>query len=482
MSKRIGLTGKLLVPGIAGTLAFGLVLTFVQIQVYRYAHRSKAAATRDLVESAASTVAKFGNEERKGTMTRQAAQAAALAVLREMRYGASGYFWINDLEPRMIMHPTNSALNGKDLSDYKDPNGVRLFVEMAKICRASGSGFVNYEWAKPGASKPVPKVSYVTLYPDWNWVIGSGVYIDDVDAEVWALARTAFGSMLAIAAVFGIGTLVIARAAVNPLKWSTKKLSDASEQILGAAAQVMNTSKGIADGASEQAKHVREITTSVRSLAEAVSAVSADAVTTDSLMGQVGKALESGRRQISKMSDAMREIAGSNRQVSSISREIDEIAFQTNLLALNAAVEAARAGEAGVGFAVVAEEVRNLAQRVSEAAKNSNSEIEQTLAKTREGSSIAGEMMSTFAELSAKIDAVTGRAAQIVETAARGNSRVTELQGAFERLGSITDSNAAVAEETAAISEELQNHAATLDQVVHPLVSIVEGDHDGRQA
>jgi methyl-accepting chemotaxis protein len=109
-----------------------------------------------------------------------ARQAAALETIKALRYGPEGkdYFWINDLHPRMVMHPYKPELNGQDLSDNEDPNGKKLFIEFVKACQANGAGFVTYHWPLYGSDKPVPKISYVQLYKPWNWVVGTGVYLD----------------------------------------------------------------------------------------------------------------------------------------------------------------------------------------------------------------------------------------------------------------------------------------------------------------
>jgi methyl-accepting chemotaxis protein len=480
MIQRFGLTPAFLLPGILGTVLFAGVLIFVQLRMYDYGHRSKQEATRNLVEAAAGVVARYGAEESRGAMSQSEAQAAALAALASMRYGTGGYFWVNDMHPRMIMHPTNPALNGQDLTGYRDPTGVPLFVEMTNVCRKAGSGIVHYSWPKPGSSKPVPKVSYVQVYQKWQWVIGSGVYVDDVNAEIGGLAKVSFTVTLLIAIGFGIATFLLGRAAIGPLETIANQLYNTSEKIQTAASQVTDTGRSIAGGASEQAEHTREITQSVRELANSISMSSADAVATDSLMAEMRKTVESGRSHMAKMSEAMAGIAHSNRQVSSISRAIDEIAFQTNLLALNAAVEAARAGAEGVGFAVVAEEVRSLAQRASEAAKKSGSEIEQALEKARQGDEIAAGMASTFEGLTVKVQAVTGRSAQVVAAASAGKARVAELQSAFDRVGSITESNAAGSQQTASVAAELQTHATTLSELVTPLIVLVRGTRSVR--
>ncbi len=116
----------------------------------------------------------------------EAKQKQALLLVKALRFGPENkdYFWINDLHPRMVMHPYKPEMDGQDLTDNKDPNGKRLFVEFARVGKESGEGFVDYLWPKYGADKPQPKLSFVKLFKEWGWVVGTGLYIDDVDATV----------------------------------------------------------------------------------------------------------------------------------------------------------------------------------------------------------------------------------------------------------------------------------------------------------
>lgn len=136
---------------------------------------------RSLVESAHSVVAHFEDQARQGKMPVEAAQGAALAALRSMRYDNNEYFWVNDMAPKTLMHPIKPELEGKDMSGLKDPNGKYLFNEFVAVVRKDGKGFVDYFWPKPGEKDPVAKISYVMGFAPWAWVIGSGVYVDDVD-------------------------------------------------------------------------------------------------------------------------------------------------------------------------------------------------------------------------------------------------------------------------------------------------------------
>ena len=122
----------------------------------------------------------------KGDVSAADAQKRAMARVAALRYGSNDYFWINDMHPKMVMHPIKPEMNGNDLSAYKDPNGKLLFVDFVDTVRKNGAGFVPYEWPKPGFEKPQPKLSYVVGFAPWNWVIGTGVYIDDLNAQTWA--------------------------------------------------------------------------------------------------------------------------------------------------------------------------------------------------------------------------------------------------------------------------------------------------------
>jgi len=165
-------------------IALLLVALFTLISERQTMMEDRQRATRFAVETAWGTVESLGKAVAAGEITVEEAQKRAIAQLKVMRYDGKEYFWINDMQPRMVMHPTKPELDGKDLSASKDPNGKALFVDMVNVVRSEQAGFVNYDWPRPGSDKPVPKISYVKGYHPWNWVIGSGVYVDDVDEAV----------------------------------------------------------------------------------------------------------------------------------------------------------------------------------------------------------------------------------------------------------------------------------------------------------
>ena len=155
---------------------------------------SNLAAVAHSIVTAEHAAAKAGEQ------TMAAAQKAAMSRVGALRYNKDDYFWINDMAPRMVMHPIRADLNGSDLANYKDPFGKRIFIEFARTVREHGAGFVDYSWPKPGLEAPQPKLSYVTAFEPWGWVIGTGVYVDDLNQLFWGQLKTQGSLVLAMMA------------------------------------------------------------------------------------------------------------------------------------------------------------------------------------------------------------------------------------------------------------------------------------------
>jgi PAS domain S-box-containing protein len=169
----------------------------------------KREMIRELTASAWSLVSEFEQQSRSGAMTRAQAQRHALERVRDLRYGHEGkdYFWITDLSPRMVMHPYVKELDGQDLGDYRDPHGKRLFVECVEVVKARGEGYVSYSWQwKDDATRIVPKLSYVRRFAPWGWIIGTGVYIEDVRQDIRGVTRHVVGVSLLI--ILGVAALL----------------------------------------------------------------------------------------------------------------------------------------------------------------------------------------------------------------------------------------------------------------------------------
>lgn len=212
----------------------------------------RAVKTRHLVESAHGVLAHFHALQRRGELTEGEAKRAALDTIRTMRYDGSEYFWINDFEPRMVMHPMMPELDGKDLSDFTDPNGKRLFVEFVDTVRKDGAGFVDYLWPKPDFTQPVPKISYVKGFSPWGWVIGSGIYIDDVNRIFWEAMRRQVGIIAVAILLLGGLMVLVVRRVEREINGYAAQLARSNAELCQAATVFENTKEGvmIADAAN----------------------------------------------------------------------------------------------------------------------------------------------------------------------------------------------------------------------------------------
>ncbi|MBL8652697.1 MAG: methyl-accepting chemotaxis protein, partial [Alphaproteobacteria bacterium] len=211
ISTKLAVIPALALIGMA--IVAGTALTVFNSQMRDDAGRRSQA----IVDAAVSIVAKFETEAKEGRMPVDAAKAAALLDLKALRYGDNDYVWVQDSAPNVIMHPFRPDLDGKSVAEVKDPTGKFLFRDFVTKVREAGAGFVPYMWPKPGFERPVEKISFVRGFQPWGWIVGSGVYVDDIQAELIRKAMI-LGAILIVAggAIFAIG-FVLSRSIARPL-------------------------------------------------------------------------------------------------------------------------------------------------------------------------------------------------------------------------------------------------------------------------
>lgn len=473
MFKQQKLSTKIIMQSVMVIICFTCVLGWVYIMLKGKLLDEKTIATKNVVSVAYSLIEQYDGQVKKGVMPLEEAQKRAAADIQNLRYASNEYFWINDLHPRMIMHPFRPELNGQDLTENKDPNGKRIFVAFANVGKEKGEGLVEYMWPKQGEAKPVDKISYVKLYKPWGWVVGSGIYIDDVQKSMRNMMFLLLGVVVTIIVVSLVLSIFMTRGIANPINRAVEQLNEAAAQVAAAAGEVSSSSQSLANGASESAASLEETSASLEEMASMTKLNADHAVQAKNLMNKAKIIVDNVNDHMDNMARAITDVTKTSEDTVKIIKTIDEISFQTNLLALNAAVEAARAGEAGAGFAVVAEEVRNLALRAAEAAKNTSVLIEATIKGVKKGNELTSLTQTAFMENMEISDKIGKLIDEIAAASAEQASGIGQITKAMTGLDEVTQSIAASAEESSSASEELNAQAAEMKGVVDELTSVV---------
>ncbi len=294
--------------------------------------------------------------------------------------------------------------------------------------------------------------------------------------------RSFFSTLILSVASFAAAILtgwLITRGINRALRQVTAVLDEASVQVAAAAGQVSSSSQALANGASEQAASLEETSSSLEELSSMTKRNADSAKSAKSISSETRNAAETGNTDMSEMRAAMAAIKTSSDDIAKIIKTIDEIAFQTNILALNAAVEAARAGEAGAGFAVVAEEVRALAQRSATAAKETAAKIEDSIAKSEYGGTVSTKVAASLDVIVDKARKVDDLVAEIASASNEQSQGIGQINSAVGEMDKVTQSNAGNAEETAAAAEELSAQSIALKDSVEQLSRLVGGSKAG---
>ena len=504
LGKKLGL---LMISAILGVF---ILVAIVLLSEKKLIMAERGNSVRQAVETAYGVMGHYQEQASKGLIPDGEARQRAVAAVKALRYNGAEYFFITDMQSRGVMHPIKPELDGKDLSDIKDPTGKALFASITAMVQQHGAGFVSYMWPKPGSEQPVPKLSYAKGFAPWGWIIASGVYVDTVEATFFermgglaagvailtvvllAVAVLITRSIsqplqqaLAIAKTVASGDLtseipIDRRTARNETGQLLKALKDMNDSLLKVVGEVRGSTHTIGTASSQiaagnldlssrteqQAAALEETASAMEELTATVKQNADNARQANQLAVSASGVAIKGGTVVSQVVDTMESINESAKKIADIISVIDGIAFQTNILALNAAVEAARAGEQGRGFAVVAAEVRSLAQRSAAAAREIKTLIGDSVDKVDAGSKLVGEAGLTMGEIVDSVKRVTDIMAEIMAASQEQSIGIEHVNRAIGQMDQGTQQNAALVQEATASAGSLQHQAGHLMDVV----------------
>ena len=391
-------------------LIIGALISIVVITgVFLYFHKQvmlqdRMTKTRHLVESAYGVLDYHYKKVQSGELAESEAQEQAMRIVEGMRYEEKDYFWINDMQPVMIMHPYVKKLNGTDISDFKDPNGKRLFVEMVKVVKAEGAGFVDYVWQKgDDATNLLPKTSYVKGFEPWGWIIGSGIYVDDVQAAFYRESINYGVAILIAILILSLIAFWISQSITRPLKKAVEiadqlAVGDVSMEITpegrdevgtllrsmrkmsGATRVVTRMAKDIAAGHLDIAIRKRsdkdelmaalaDMTGRLKNVVQGVKSASMQITAGSQAMSDSAQVLSSGAAQ---QAAATEEAASSIEEMTANIRQNADNSLQTEKIATKAAEDAQQGGRAVEKTVVAMKAIAEKITIIEEIARQTN--------------------------------------------------------------------------------------------------------------
>lgn len=493
---KYGIKFRIILNSLFSVFIFVIFLVWLSNTYWNVLLHDEKEKLQNIVEVGSSIINGYLDLEKKGILSREEAIKRAKADINVIRYSGKEYLFITNTKYQVVLVPPKPELTGKDMSNFTDPTGLKLYVELANIAKKSGSGFISYMFPKAGSTTPSKKISYINYFPEWDWIVGTGLYLDDAYDSLLNFLK-----ILLFACAFCIVTFVLvgiyfANSVVNPLTEVCKTLLLSSDSLLQKCNQLNSSSSSVKKYSHEQESSIQTTAAAIAEITSMIAKTTDLAGNSAKLANTISKKAGDGEISMKNMISSMKDIHEASSKLNEIEKiiieiesktqVINKIVSKTELLSLNASIEAARAGEHGKGFAVVAEEVGNLAHMSGKSSKEINALLQksreeiqrilvQTVEKVEDGQKRTIKVSESFIDIVEGIKEINDQMSQVSDATKEQEIGVKQISNAMAMLDQLAFKNSSESENSLKATEEISQESSNLKVIVDKTESVVYG-------